>query len=274
MKKTKRFMAAVMSTAMMLACHSETAAAWTVPHKPGHESDVYSYNELIEMTDEQLSEIIDVPEFANDILSEEEKFRSSLNNPPSIFTGDNYESTDYAAYLFYLSGRSIPYMSFVADTDTPLDSEFDPAKYGYPSDWTVELVDDRNGVTHFYGYRVLIPVEIMTDYESYVRVVEGEKYATKALRSDNSYGVTQYYGLLFQFNSWGNQPAKIQGDANCDGKITVADAVAVLQYIANAEKYPMTEQAKFNADIDGEEGITGGDAKAIQMIDAGIWDET
>ena len=272
MKKTNRFMAAMMAAAMMLACHAETVAAWTVPHKPGHESDVYSYNELIEMTDEQLSEIIDVPEFANDILSEEEKFRSSLNNPPSIFTGDNYESTDYAAYLFYLSGRSTPYMSFVADTDTPLDPEFDPAKYGYPSDWTVELVDDRNGITHFYGYRVLIPVEIMTDFEAYVRVVEGEKYATKASRSDDSYGVTQYDGLLFQFNSWGNQPAKRPGDANCDGKITVADAVAVLQYIANAEKYPMTELAKFNADIDGEEGITGGDAKAIQMIDAGIWD--
>ena len=60
------------------------------------------------------------------------------------------------------------------------------------------------------------------------------------------------------------------GDANCDNKVTVADAVAVLQYIANAEKYPMTEQAKFNADIDGEDGITGGDATAIQRIDAGI----
>lgn len=64
------------------------------------------------------------------------------------------------------------------------------------------------------------------------------------------------------------------GDANCDDKITVADAVAVLQYIANSEKYPMTEQARFNADIDGEEGITGGDATAIQRIDAGIWDES
>ena len=63
------------------------------------------------------------------------------------------------------------------------------------------------------------------------------------------------------------------GDANCDRKVTVSDAVAVLQYIANAEKYPLSEQAKFNADIDGEEGITGGDASAIQKIDAGIWDE-
>ena len=60
------------------------------------------------------------------------------------------------------------------------------------------------------------------------------------------------------------------GDANCDDKVTVADAVAVLQYIANKEKYPLSEQAQFNADIDGEDGITGGDAMAIQKIDAGI----
>lgn len=61
------------------------------------------------------------------------------------------------------------------------------------------------------------------------------------------------------------------GDANCDDKLTVSDAVTVLQYIANSEKYPMSEQARFNADIDGEEGITGGDAIAIQKIDAGVF---
>ena len=62
------------------------------------------------------------------------------------------------------------------------------------------------------------------------------------------------------------------GDANCDDKLTVSDAVAVLQFIANAEKYPLSAQGAFNADINGEEGITGGDAIAIQKIDAGIQD--
>ena len=62
----------------------------------------------------------------------------------------------------------------------------------------------------------------------------------------------------------------LPGDANCDNKITVADAVAVLQYIANAEKYPLSDQGKTNADIDCEDGITGGDARAIQRLDAGL----
>ncbi len=65
--------------------------------------------------------------------------------------------------------------------------------------------------------------------------------------------------------------SEVKGDANTDGKITISDAVAVLQYIANAEKYPLSEQAKLNADIDGEEGITGGDAISIQKIDAGVF---
>ncbi len=60
------------------------------------------------------------------------------------------------------------------------------------------------------------------------------------------------------------------GDANCDFRVTVADAVAVLQYIANAEKYPLSPQGKVNADIDGIPGITGTDAIAIQCIDAGV----
>ena len=66
------------------------------------------------------------------------------------------------------------------------------------------------------------------------------------------------------------RPASGTGDANCDGKVNVSDAVAVLQYIANNEKYPLSATGAANADIDGEKGITGGDAIAIQKIDAGI----
>ena len=60
------------------------------------------------------------------------------------------------------------------------------------------------------------------------------------------------------------------GDANLDGKVTVSDCVAVLQYIANQSKYPIEPQGLVNADIDGQEGISGGDAIMIQKIDAGL----
>jgi hypothetical protein len=67
-------------------------------------------------------------------------------------------------------------------------------------------------------------------------------------------------------------PATVYGDANEDGKITVSDAVAILQFIANKEKYPLTGQGAINADCDGEKGITGTDAIAVQKKDAGVVD--
>ena len=65
----------------------------------------------------------------------------------------------------------------------------------------------------------------------------------------------------------------ITGDANCDGELSMADAVLIMQYIANPDKYGengtakthITEHGKKNADIAGEnDGITNADALAIQ----------
>ncbi len=59
------------------------------------------------------------------------------------------------------------------------------------------------------------------------------------------------------------------GDANLDGKITIADATAILQCIANKDKYDLKPQGKINADIvDNGDGLTPKDALAIQLIDS------
>ncbi|MBR2283307.1 MAG: carbohydrate-binding protein [Ruminococcus sp.] len=62
----------------------------------------------------------------------------------------------------------------------------------------------------------------------------------------------------------------LYGDANVDTKVNMADAVAVLQCLANESKYPLTDKGKENADCDGSVGLTGNDAIAIQMCDAGM----
>ena len=64
--------------------------------------------------------------------------------------------------------------------------------------------------------------------------------------------------------------ATMYGDANEDGRVNIADAVAILQCVANASKYPLTETGKANADIDGQAGLTGTDAITIQKLDAGV----
>lgn len=59
------------------------------------------------------------------------------------------------------------------------------------------------------------------------------------------------------------------GDANLDGRVTIADATAILQSIANKDKYELKPQGKANADIvDNGDGVTSKDALAIQMLDA------
>ena len=61
------------------------------------------------------------------------------------------------------------------------------------------------------------------------------------------------------------------GDANCDGRVTLGDVLAVLQYVANEEKYPLTEEGINNADVYLRgDGITSMDAVAIQEVDTGL----
>ena len=60
------------------------------------------------------------------------------------------------------------------------------------------------------------------------------------------------------------------GDANLDEKVTVADAVAILQSIGNKDKYELKTQGALNADCcDPGDGVTARDALSIQKLDAG-----
>ncbi len=59
------------------------------------------------------------------------------------------------------------------------------------------------------------------------------------------------------------------GDANLDKKVTVADAVAILQAIANKDKFALSAQGAANADCyNTGDGVTANDALAIQKLDA------
>ena len=68
-------------------------------------------------------------------------------------------------------------------------------------------------------------------------------------------------------------PAALYGDANCDKKVTVADAVAILQSIGNKDKYDLKPEGKANADVDGVAGVTANDALCIMQKDSGLFDK-
>ena len=62
----------------------------------------------------------------------------------------------------------------------------------------------------------------------------------------------------------------IDGDANNDGELDIADATLVLQSIGNADKYSLSAQGAYNADVNGSGDVTALDALEIQKIDAGL----
>ncbi len=65
------------------------------------------------------------------------------------------------------------------------------------------------------------------------------------------------------------------GDANLDERVSVADSVAILQYLGNKDKYQLSSDAKLNADCyNTGDGITGSDALTIQKIDAKMIEES
>ena len=57
----------------------------------------------------------------------------------------------------------------------------------------------------------------------------------------------------------------VNGDANCDGKYTIADSTAILQHLGNEDKYGLSLQGEFNADIyNVGDGVTPMDALEVQ----------
>ena len=72
----------------------------------------------------------------------------------------------------------------------------------------------------------------------------------------------------------GDMQMRIYGDANNDSAVSIADAAAILQYIANPDKYGLSEKGMMQADVVGNgNGITVDDAIAIQKLDAKIIDD-
>ncbi|HNZ99938.1 carbohydrate-binding domain-containing protein [Ruminococcus sp.] len=73
-------------------------------------------------------------------------------------------------------------------------------------------------------------------------------------------------------------PSKILGDSNGDGIVELADAILIMQALANPDKFgkggsdphAFSEQGWYNADVNGELGITTDDALTIQLYLLGM----
>jgi hypothetical protein len=63
----------------------------------------------------------------------------------------------------------------------------------------------------------------------------------------------------------------LAGDANCNGVVNMADAVAIMKSQADPDNFALSTQGRKNADVVGNDGVTNEDALAIQKYEAGIY---
>lgn len=104
--------------------------------------------------------------------------------------------------------------------------------------------------------------------------LEGTRAFGDIKHEDGSYTIVKcYYNSTahkyamkngYHFELLDKPTGLLYGDANMDGAVTWSDVMAVLQYVANEDKYPLSDMGKINADCyNVGDGITGNDANAI-----------
>ena len=59
------------------------------------------------------------------------------------------------------------------------------------------------------------------------------------------------------------------GDANCDGKVDLSDAILIKQYLTNPGKFPLTAAGKANADCASPAGLSDADVSAVLKVTLG-----
>lgn len=113
-------------------------------------------------------------------------------------------------------------------------------------------------------------------------ILLGNKAVANNLKGEYSGVICGYEGSTaqeyaekfgFEFEIIGSGTKTIYGDADCDGKVMLNDAVLVMQAIGNPDAYGVggsesshiTESGKINADVSGNgDGLTNMDALSIQ----------
>ena len=269
----------------------------------------YTYNELSEMTDDEFLELVKHQKgkdyacymFGNDDVSDETKLEKYLQSPnlpefdisdsyiiPDSFTNDilnTFEEPSYYAYKQFINGKASPYLVFYVDRYKKMSTNITAEAFGYPKDWKLTIYD---GVyepfpgykRQLHEYRVDVPMDVITDFEKYVRLEYSYDSVRGDFYSDNPYGINYFAELENQFVLLGNICSNIYGDANCDYEVDMSDAVLIMQALANPNKYGidgtaehhLTEQGKLNADMNGDR-LTVGDAQSIQEKLLGLSDD-
>ena len=132
------------------------------------------------------------------------------------------------------------------------DVTFDIYEKSYKAGETVTLGTNSTNYT-VVNYTVFVKEDLKEVVTTTTTIAPTTQTTTTTESSETTLGVT------------------LLGDANCDGRLTIADATAIVQHMGNQDEYGLSPQGLINADCcNPGDGVSGKDANAIQMIEAGL----
>lgn len=198
--------------------------------------------------------------FGYPTVNEAVEWLDFLKEQGLIISGKIYTEI-YSIYDFY--GGGVNYYSYSKEKNEQISSFVENELEGYNVEVCFKEDDDHSLWMISSQYINVIPPENATLAEQieaaemiYEATGEAPVYGSPEDAKSNADG-----GCIDVYNA-------VKGDANLDGRVTVADAVAILQSIGNNDKYPLSRQGSFNGDMVGDyDGITAADALAIQQLD-------
>ncbi|MBQ6944291.1 MAG: hypothetical protein IJN43_08170 [Ruminococcus sp.] len=131
----------------------------------------------------------------------------------------------------------------------------------------------------FYGREVSKDDKLMSAY-TFTQGIYNKEYNNNfkadiedikkcsALADIPSY-VDGYIAIADNTTTTPNETVTLIGDANMDGKVSIADSTAILQFLGNPDKYGLSKEGEKNADCYAPgSGVTIADAITIQKYDA------
>lgn len=196
---------------------------------------------------------------------------------PHKYEGDSTGNIYYAEVKF-LDGRAIQptgqsehrdEVQFRISVPDAIDGKPTTGAWDPSNDWSYEGVEDATDLKKPDSINSHI-----TMYVDEILVWGEEPDGTKAVPGADL-GITPPptpSTESSQSSSGGN--VTLWGDSNEDDEVNLADAVLIMQALANPVKYKITGQGKLNADVDNNgDGVTSGDAFVIQKYVLGLISE-
>lgn len=202
----------------------------------------------------------------------------------SWYPGDDV--VDIVGYDKYNAADGLPNLSSIASTFYSLVQSTDGQKMvamsendSIPS--LENLVNDRAAWLYFCPwYMNYLTSEQNNPVDNLVEIYNSEYCITLDELPDLKSYPIDTEGASAVTGSTSEYEDALWGDANCDGEVNMADAVLIMQYLANPDTYGLnkpdgiTEKGKANADVASHgDGITNNDALEIQSYKLGIIDK-